>query len=285
MLVCWHELTINDVLERVASTPNGLGTGEARKRLSRDGPNTVPAPPGIPLWRLLLRQLSGVITLLLIAAATVAWLSGDRLDASAIIAVLVINLALGLATEVPARRAMNALLSQTLAHATVLRDRTPQDVDARELVAGDVIILEAGQAVPADGRLLEAVEARTVEAALTGEPDPVGKDPGVALAGDTPLAERRNMIFCGTTLVEGAARAVVVATGAQTEVGRIGVLIKALSPEPTPLERRLDVLGRRLAVSALVVAAVVATLGRFQGRSWSDVLQLALALGIAAVPE
>ncbi|HEY7193673.1 MAG TPA: cation-transporting P-type ATPase [Gemmatimonadales bacterium] len=281
----WHVLTIDDTLERVGSAAGGLSTPAARARLTRDGPNTLPAPRPTPLWRLLLRQLFSVITLLLIAAAAIALLSGDRFDALAILAVLVINVMLGLATEVPARRAMSALLSQTLTRATVLRDGTPQDVDARELVVGDVIVLEAGQAVPADSRLLEAVEARTVEAALTGEAAAVRKESGATLPTDTPLAERRNMIFCGTTLVEGAARACVVATGAHTEVGRIGVLLKTLPYEMTPLERRLDVLGRRLALSALAVAVVVALLESLQGGTWTDVLELALALGVAAVPE
>lgn len=285
MIAPWHALSAEDVLARVGSTATGLSTPEARSRLERDGANTLPSPPGTPFWRLLLPQLSGVITLLLIAAAAVALLSGDRFDAVAILAVLVINVALGLATEVPARRAMSALLSQALTRTTVLRDRVPRDVDARDLVVGDVIILEAGQLVPADGRLLEAVEARTVEAPLTGESAPVAKEPDARLGSDTALAERRNMIYGGTTLVEGAGRAVIVETATRTEIGRIGLLIGALPPEPTPLERRLDVLGRRLALSALVVAGVVAALGRFQGRGWGELLQLALALGIAAVPE
>jgi len=148
-----------------------------------------------------------------------------------------------------------------------------------------VIVLEAGQAVPADVRLVETVEARTVEATLTGESAPVSKDAVPTLAAETPLADRRNMMYRGTTLVDGAARALVVETGLRTEVGRIGTLIGGLPDEATPLERRLAVLGRRLAVVALSVAALVATLGLLQGRGWSDVLQLALALGIAAVPE
>lgn len=281
----WHVGSAEDALARVASTPTGLSTVEARTRLRRDGANTLPAPATTPFWRLLLRQLSGVITLLLVAAAAIASLSGDRFDAVAIVAVLVVNVALGLATEVPARRAMHALLSQALTRTTVVRDGTPRDVDTRELVVGDVVVLEAGQAVPADGRLLDAVEARTVEAALTGESAPVAKESDARLGADTALAERRNMIYCGTTLVEGTARAVIVDTATRTEVGRIGLLIGAVPPEPTPLERRLDVLGRRLALSALVVAAVVAALGRFQGRDWAELLQLALALSVAAVPE
>ncbi len=250
-----------------------------------DGPNALPAPVPISFWRVLWAQVSSVITLLLLVAAAVALLSGDMLDAAAIVGVLLINVALGLVTELPARRAMHALLSFEVPHATVLRDGRPEHVDARELVAGDVIVLEAGQAVPADARLVHSVEARTVEAPLTGEASTVSKDAGVTVLPDTPLAERRNMVYRGTTLVDGAARALVVETGRRTEVGRIGTLISTVHDEPTPLERRLEVLGRRLALVALSVAGLVAALGRFQGHSWGEVLQLGLALGIAAVPE
>jgi Ca2+-transporting ATPase len=276
---------MKEALRRTHAAAGGLTGAEARARLIRDGPNVLPPAAPTPFWRILWRQVSSVITLLLLAAATVAALSGDMLDAAAIVAVLVINVALGLATELPARRAMRALLSGEILRATVLRDGSPQHIDARELVRGDVIVLEAGQAVPADARLLETVEARAVEAALTGESAPVAKNAEATLSADTPLAERRTMMYRGTTLVDGAARALVVETGIRTEMGRIGALIGALHDEPTPLERRLDVLGRRLAAVALCVAAIVAALGLLQGRSWSDVLQLGLALGIAAVPE
>ncbi len=281
----WHTLSVPEALRRTRSTPEGLSAAEARARLAHDGANDLPAPERTSFWRILLRQVSSVITLLLLAAATVALISGDLLDAAAIVAVLLINVALGLATELPARRAMHALLSLEVPHATVLRSGRPESIDARDLVQGDVIVLEAGQAVPADARLVETVEARAVEATLTGEAAPVAKDAALTVPDHTALADRRNMLYRGTTLVDGAARALVVETGLRTEVGRIGTLIGTLPDEATPLERRLAVLGRRLAVVALSVAALVAALGLLQGRGWSDVLQLGLALGIAAVPE
>ena len=281
----WHTVGVPEALQRARSASEGLSAAEARARLAHDGPNELPAPKRTSVWRILLRQISSVITLLLLAAATVALVSGDWLDATAIVAVLVINVTLGLVTELPARRAMHALLSLEVPHATVLREGRPEHIDARDLVQGDVIVLEAGQAVPADARLVEAVEARTVEATLTGEAAPVSKDAALTLPVETALADRRNMLYRGTTVVDGAARALVVETGLHTEVGRIGTLIGTLPDEATPLERRLAVLGRRLAVVALSVAALVATLGLLQGRGWSDVLQLGLALGIAAVPE
>ena len=281
----WHTISVPEALQRARSAPEGLSAAEARARLAHDGPNELPPPKRTSFWRILLRQVSSVITLLLLAAATVALVSGDLLDAAAIVAVLVINVALGLATELPARRAMHALLSLEAPHATVLRSGRPESIDARDVVQGDVIVLEAGQAVPADARLIETVEARTVEATLTGESAPVAKDAALSVAVGTALADRRNMLYRGTTLVDGAARALVVETGVRTEVGRIGTLLGTLPDEATPLERRLAVLGRRLALVALSVAGLVAALGLLQGRGWNDVLQLGLALGIAAVPE
>jgi len=283
--VPWHALTIEEALTRTHSAHAGLGTAEARTRLARDGPNALPPPTPTPVWRILWNQVASVITVLLVTAAAIAALSGDALDSIAILGVLAINVALGLATELPARRAMQALLSLEVPRPTVLRDGRPEQIDAREVVRGDVIVLEAGQSVPADARLLDTVETRATEAALTGESLPVAKDAEAVLPADTSLAERRNMVYRGTTVADGAARAVVVETGLRTEIGRIGALIATLTVEPTPLERRLAVLGRRLAVVALSVAALVAVLGRFRGHSWEEVVQLALALGIAAVPE
>jgi Ca2+-transporting ATPase len=273
------------VLRRAHASAEGLTARDAAARLARDGPNALATPAPTPFWRILWRQVSSIITVLLLAAAAIALVSGDALDGAAIVAVVFINVALGLATELPARRAMHALLSLEGPHATVLREGRPEHLDARELVRGDVIVLEAGQTVPADARLIESVEARAVEATLTGEAAPVSKDATRTLPAETPLADRRNMVYRGTTLVDGAARALVVETGLRTEVGRIGTLLGGVPDDATPLERRLAVLGRRLAVVALSVAALVATLGLLQGRGWSDVVQLGLALGIAAVPE
>ncbi|HEY8368116.1 MAG TPA: HAD-IC family P-type ATPase, partial [Thermodesulfobacteriota bacterium] len=209
---------------------------------------------------------------------------GDPLDAAAIGAVLVINTTIGFVTELRARRAMQALLELEVARATVLRDGRTVEIDAREVVPGDVIILEAGQSVPADGRLLSTAELRVNEAALTGESLPVQKstDP---LPADTPLPDRSNMVFKSTTIAAGSARAVVTATGMATEVGRIGELVGGIAEEETPLERRLDQLGRRLVYLALGVAGLVIALGAAQGIPLGQMLETGIALAIAAVPE
>jgi Ca2+-transporting ATPase len=233
----------------------------------------------------LLAQLRSVLVLLLVVAAAVAGATGDLADVAAIGAVLVLNVAIGFATELRAHRAMEALLGLEVLRARVVRQGRSRAVDARELVPGDVILLEAGQTVPADARLLRSTDLRTVEASLSGEPGSVPKSAAAVPAADAPIADRRTMLYKTTSVVAGTARAVVVATGMATEVGRIGELAGSVVKERTLLERRLDALGRRLAVVAVVVAALIAVLGAWQGLPLDRLLQTAIALAVAAVPE
>jgi Ca2+-transporting ATPase len=273
-----------EALERLRTTAGGLSTAEARARLDRVGPNVLRPPPPLPVWRIVADQLRSVVVLLLLVATALALVAGDGLDALAIGAVLLVNLALGVGTELPARRAMEALRALDVPRASVLRDGEPRDLAARDIVPGDVMLLEAGSGVPADARLLRAAELRTVEAALTGESLPVAKDVA-PVAADATVAERRSMVYAGTLAAAGRAAAVVVATGMETAVGRIGVLVGGIAAHRTPLERRLDALGRRLAGLALAVAGLVAGLSLLQGVPPAAVLQLAVALAVAAVPE
>jgi Ca2+-transporting ATPase len=281
----WHALAADEVLRLLGSSPRGLTAGEAARRLTWDGPNVFRATPPVPAWKILLAQLKGVVTALLIAAAAVALLSGDTLDAAAIGAVLVLNVLLGFLTELRAHRAMEALLGLEVSRARVIRDGDPSDIDARELVVGDVVALEPGQRVPADARVLEATELRTVEAPLTGEPVPVEKRADATLEQAVPLSDRVTMLYKTTTVVHGAGRALVVATGMATEVGRIGALTSSVRDEPTPLERRLDALGRRLVLLALLVVVAVVAIGVVRGLEFARLLQMGIALAVAAVPE
>jgi signal transduction histidine kinase len=215
---------------------------------------------------------------------TVAIITRDFIDAAAIGVVLLINTTLGFVTELRARRAMESLVRLQAPRAVAVRDGHAHDSDARELVPGDVIQIEAGQFVPADARVLESSDLRTVEGALTGESLPVMKaaDP---LQADTPLPERSNMLYQGTAVADGTARALVVATGAHTELGRIGELAASVRHDRTPLERRLDALGRRLVWLALGAGAVVSALAALRGLPLGQMLETGIALAIAAVPE
>ena len=281
----WHALAAEQVQRDLGSGPNGLSDAEAARRLARFGPNRFERVPPGSAWRILLAQLRNVVVALLAVAAALALLTGDPIDAAAIAAVLVLNVAIGFTTELRAHRAMEALVALEVSRARVLREGRWREIDARELVPGDVINLEAGQSVPADGRLLETAALRVQEASLTGEAVPAEKNAAAALPANVSLADRTTMVYKATTVVAGRGQAVVVATGMATEVGRIGSLAGSVEDRTTPLERRLDQLGRRLALAALVVAALVAALGYRQGLTPGELIQTALALAVAAVPE
>jgi len=285
VIVPWHSLAREETLARVGSRDTGLSEAEAGGRLARDGPNIFRAAAPVSAWTVLFAQLRSVLMLLLVAAAGVAAATGEAADATAIAAVLVLNVAIGFVTELRAHRAMEALLGLEVLRARVVREGRCREMDARELVAGDVILLETGQTVPADARLLHAVELRTVEASLSGEPGSVPKSPDAVTPAEAQIADRPTMVYKTTSVVAGTARAVVVATGMSTEVGRIGELVEGVVKESTPLERRLDALGRRLAVGVIVVAAAMAALGVWQGAPLGHLLQTAIALAVAAVPE
>lgn len=281
----WHALAPEAVLERLRTSRAGLSPAEAEARLSTHGPNVLRATPPAPWWRILLAQLRGVVVWLLVAACVVALLMGDAAEAVAIAVVLLLNALLGFVMELRANRAMEALLSLEVPRASVIRDGRAMDVDARDVVPGDVLALEAGEMIPADAYLLDAAELVTAEAPLTGESLPVRKRAGEALPEEAPLAERANLVFRSTYASAGSGRAVVFATGMGTEVGKIGTLVGSVVIEPTPLERRLDELGGRLVWIALAAAFVVAVIGWLQGVPLAETLETGIALAIAAVPE
>jgi Ca2+-transporting ATPase len=281
----WHAQPPAAVLEAFDSSPDGLSPEEAARRLAEGGGNRLAPPAPESAAAILAAQFRGVVTFLLLAAVALSLVMGERLEAAAIAVVLVINAALGFTVELRARRAMEALLQLGASHATVVRGGRPLQIDADALVPGDVVEVTAGQTVPADARLLDGTDLRIDEAALTGESLPIGKQPDASLPPETPLADRTTMLYRGTTVAAGLGRAVVTATGNDTEVGRIGALTRSLSHEPTPLERRLDDLGRRLAWVALGIAALVAVLGILEGAPWGLMIETAIALAVAAVPE
>ncbi len=281
----WHSQSVGDVLSHLDTEAQGLTDVEAVRRLDRFGPNQLTPAKPVSAVKILVDQLRSVVLVLLAAALAVSLLLGDRLDAAAIGAVIVINTLIGFVTEIRARRAMEALLQFDVPRASVVRGGQLRVIRAQTLVPGDVIELTPGQHVPADGRLIHSTDLRTIEAALTGESLPVSKTWDSVLPVDTVLAERPNMVYKGTTIATGTARAVVTATGAATEVGRIGTLVAGLHEERTPLERRLDALGHRLVWLALAVAAVVAALGALQGAPIGLVIGTGIALAVAAVPE
>jgi P-type Ca2+ transporter type 2C len=279
-----HAISVDELLSRLESKSSGLSDDEAERRLKRVGLNRLEASKPVSALRILVDQLRSVVVGLLIAAAVVSLVLGDRIEAAAITVVLIINTVIGLVTELRARRAMAALLQLDVPRAVVLRQGQLRTIDASRLVPGDVVELNTGQHVPADGRVLEESDLRVDEAALTGESLPVSKHAATLPTG-TPLADRTNMVYKGTIVVAGTSRVLVTGTGGATELGRIGALVGGVREERTPLERRLDALGHRLVWLALAVATLVSALGAIQGVPWGLVVETGIALAVAAVPE
>ncbi|MEP7337835.1 MAG: cation-transporting P-type ATPase, partial [Acidobacteriota bacterium] len=209
---------------------SGLSSAEVAQRLKQYGNNALQTYRSRAAWRLLLDQFKSLVVALLAVAAVVAWLTGDQVEAVAILVVLGLNALIGFATEWQAGRALNALRLSSHTTARVRRERRQAMIDTANLVPGDVVILNAGDRVPADLRLLEAASLRAEESALTGESVPVGKAVA-AVAADAVLAERYSMLYLGTMIAAGHAVAVVTATGVQTEMGRIGHLVASVPDE------------------------------------------------------
>ncbi len=262
----------------------GLDSASMAARLARHGPNQLRRIRQRRLRDILLDQLRSIIVLLLAAASAVAMLIGDVAEGLAILAVIVINSTIGFLTEWRAVRSMEALTRLGRVETVVIRDGATIAVPAEALVPGDIVVCEGGDIVTADLRLLEAARLTADESTLTGESMPVNKTTA-PLAGDTPLAERRNMLFKGTSITRGSCKGVVVATGLDTELGRISALVETAEAQETPLEKRLGGLAKRLVVVVLLLAVLVAVTGILAGRGTYLAIEVAIALAVAAIPE
>ncbi|NVB41135.1 cation-translocating P-type ATPase [Pseudenhygromyxa sp. WMMC2535] len=263
----------------------GLDREEAARRLREGGPNELAAHPKTPPWRLMLRQFEDPLVLILVAAAVISGLMGDIPDAVAIAVIVSINAVIGFVQERKAERAMAALRSMTAPRAVVRRSGAMITVPAAEIVVGDLLILSPGDVVAADARVRESKALACNEAALTGESLPVSKRPEPSPA-DAPLAERHDQVFMGTAVAGGAGVAEVFATGMDTEIGRIAALLSSdKGDDSTPLQRRLDKVGRTLLVICAGLVAVVVILGWIRGMSWSELFLSAVSMIVAAVPE
>ncbi len=268
-----------------AGAEAGLDTAEAQRRLRAVGPNRIADQRETPLWRLALAQFRSLVVLLLLAGAAIAATLGEWAEAIAILAALLLNAAIGFLAEWRARVSLARLRALAVPNATVRRDGQLARVAAEELVPGDVVVLEAGAAVPADARLLRSAALQVDESALTGESAAVWKDAGARPAPDGPLAERANVVHLGTAVLSGSGLALVTATGPATELGRIGQLVASTGRRATPLERQVEALGRRLIVLALGICAVVGLAGILHGEPIGLMLETAISLAVAAVPE
>ena len=274
----------------------GLSHDEARARLEQHGRNELAAEPPVAAWKKFLAQFQDVLVILLLVATAVSaglWLyerdSALPYEAIAICAVVLLNAVMGYIQESRAESAVAALRQMAAAQAHVIRDGQQRNVDATEIVPGDIILIEEGDTIPADARVMQSTALQTAEAALTGESLPVSKD-AAAISGKAALGDRDNMIFSGTTATYGRGRAVVTATGMQTETGRIAGMLRDVPDDTTPLQKELDRVGRVLGVVVIIIAVVMITtivlVENVSGLSAIfDVLILGVALAVAAVPE
>ncbi len=283
--VPWHALDAGAALDRLGSDPTaGLSSSEVARRLAAGGPNALPEAARRSTLLLVLRQFRSSLVYILFIAATLAAVLGHWGDAGVILAVVIANALIGAAQEGRAERSMAALRKLSALQVRVVRDGREQAVPARDLVPGDILLLAAGDAVGADARLLDATALAAAEAALTGESVPVAKNARV-LPEATGLADRRNMVFSGTHITAGRARALVTATGTGTEVGRIARMTEGAEEPKTPLEIRLAQFGRWLVAAALALFAAVMALGLLRGLPAADVLLVAISQMVSMVPE
>ncbi len=283
----WYKITASDVLRRLNSdAAHGLSGEEAGQRRLRHGWNELVGKEGRTRWQILADQLTGVLTVLLIIAALVSALLGDWMEAIVILVIVVLNALFGYLQEFKAEQSMAALKRMAVPMVRARRDGRVQEISAREIVPGDVVILETGNIVPADGRIVESVNLRIDESALTGESEPVEKDGQLVFESEKSLADRRNMVYSGTVVNYGRGEFIVTDTGMGTELGHIASMMQSVTQEATPLQRRLNKLGRILAQAALGLVAVVFVLGWLRGQnSVEELLLTAVSLAVAAVPE
>ncbi len=301
----WHSQAVDDVAQALKTNLDaGLSSEEAQARLQRQGPNELAEAPRPGFWQLLFRQFQDFLILILIMAAALSFVLGETVEAGAILAIVVLNAVLGVVQESKAEEALAALKKMAAPDARVKRDGHRVSLPAGELVPGDVVFLEAGSYVPADLRLIETANLKIDEASLTGESVPVEKQADITHYQDVPLGDRRNLAFMGTTVTYGRGAGIVVETGMQTEIGLIAEMIQSYEEEPTPLQRRLDQLGRWLGWGTLGICAIVFIeaviqdtnvsliaqrgLGTYLAQTQQQIVDLfivAVSLAVAAVPE
>lgn len=281
-----HAKSASEVLAVLKVDPRiGIAETEAAERQKRFGLNQLAEAPPVPAWRKLLAQFKDLLIWILIGAAVISGFLGEGVDAIAILAIVLLNGVIGFFQEEKAERALTALRKLSAPVAKVCRGGTLRSIASNQLVPGDILELDAGDFIPADARLVQTFSFGVQEASLTGESLPVEKEANAILDAATPIGDRRNMAYLGTVSASGRARAVVVATGIRTELGRIAGMLQRKESDPTPLQKRLQELGRILIVACLAIVAVIFFLQFFRQGNFSDAFLSSVSLAVAAVPE
>lgn len=281
----WHSFDAEVALHHLESSTEGLTTADAQHRLAKYGPNTIPEKRRRSLLMILLGQFGDFMIMVLLAAALISGIIGEPQDTIAILVIVLLNAIIGAIQEFRAESAVAALREMATPEAVVLRDGKSITLAASELVPGDIVLLQAGNVVPADLRLLEVVEMQIDESALTGESIPVSKQSEVINKAELSPGARLNIAFKDSLITSGTGKGAVVATGLDSEIGRIAELLHHAADVKTPLQVRLTRFGRYLALAVLAICAVVFTAGLLQGQPLMLMLLTAVSLGVAAIPE
>lgn len=282
----WWGLSVEQIIKELGSDlQKGLSTTEAKNRLESFGPNLLPEPKPPSAWKIFFRQFSSLIIWILIVAAGIAGFAGEWINTIAIFMIVILNAFIGFVQEFKAEHSLASLKKLTVSTCKVVREGILKTIASKEIVPGDLILLEAGDLIPADGRLVQSFQVSTQEASLTGESLPIYKTIAPIEKVELPIGDRKNIVFMGTVVLSGKGYMLVTATGTNTELGRIATLLSRTQEEPTPLQIRLQELGRRLVYICLGIVAVVFVLGILRGISFLDVLLTATSLAVAAVPE
>ncbi len=281
----WHSQTTDEAFAQLGSQPGGLSQAEASNLLGQYGPNELQAAHRVSPWEILLEQFKNVLILILLGATAISLFLGHGIESVVIAVIVLFAVVLGFVQEYRAERAIEALKQMAAPTATVLREGVEVKIPAKDLVPGDVIFLHTGDRVPADARLLEAINLQVEEAALTGESVPVEKHIKALENSDLPTGDRKNMVYAGTAVTYGRGRALVVETAMQTEFGKIAQMLQEVETGRTPLQQNLDKVGSVLARAAFVVVALIVALGLFRGQPFVEMLIFGIALAVAVVPE
>ena len=281
----WHQKGLKEAVEDLGTSLQGLSSEEVRKRLDEYGPNELKEGKKKTPLMMLLDQFKDFMIIVLIASAVIAGALGEVADTIAIMVIVVLNAIIGFVQEYRAEKAMEALKMMAAPTATVLRDGHTSNIASSDVVPGDVVLLEAGRVVPADLRLIESAQLKVEEAALTGESAPVEKSTAPLHDEMIPLGDRRNMAYKGTIVSYGRGKGVVAATGMETELGRIASMLQSEEEVKTPLQKRLVIVGKRLALAALAICAIVFIVGIMRGESTVLMFLTAVSLAVAAIPE
>jgi Ca2+-transporting ATPase len=283
--VNWHTIEANEVLKRLDTSTQGLTTTKAQQYLLEYGPNTIPETRQRSLLVMLLDQFADFMILVLLAAALISGFVGEPQDTIAILVIVLLNAIIGTVQEYRAERAVAALREMSAPDARVIRDGEAMTIAASELVPGDIVLLETGNVVPADLRLIEIEEIQADESTLTGESHSVDKHEKTLTDVNLPLGDRINLVFKSSMITRGRGKGVVVATGLDTEIGRIAELLRTETKVKTPLQKRLTRFGRYLALAVLVICSIVFAAGLLQGQPVLLMFLTAVSLAVAAIPE